>query len=177
MINKIYTAEDIKLIKPKTKVCDDVDISQKGFEKNLVESSQCALEFARSLVVNELPDKIQYVVYLGASFDGNVEDDEQIFPEDYIERTRCFFDSSEVVSLLWREGKVPEWINVSVESEDGKTTSVRLDCCGRYSNVVAKIYHAPEGRAPFHVFGPSAPPEYGVGEEGIRFDLYWNKTR
>jgi len=174
MGKKKYTADDINPLKPRSDLIRMVDISRGGFSTNLVSAAQHALEFARTLVFNELPDVIRYVVYLGASYDGNaLIDDEETFSEDYTERIRQYSDSSDVVNLLWRDGKVPEWIDVAVESEDGKSTSVRLDCCGRYSDDVAQIYHAHENRAPFHVLGPSAPPEYELAEKGIKYDLYW----
>jgi len=176
MGKKKYTADDIKPLKPRSDLVRMVDISRERFSTNLVLATQHALEFARTLVFNELPDAIRYVVYLGASFDDYaLTDDEKTFSEDYTERTRLYSDSSDVVSLLWRDGKVPEWIDVTVVSEDGKYTNIKLDCCGRYSANAADIYHAHEGQAPFHVLGPSAPPEYGLGEEGIKYDLYWNK--
>lgn len=176
MSDKKYTAEDIKPIKPKSDIGCRVDISREAFEKNLISATQHALEFARTLVVNMLPDKIRYIVYLGASYDGNpLEEGEQTFPDDYAERSRCFLDSTEVVELLWREGKVPEWINVSVESEYGEATNVKLECCGRYSNNIAHIYHAHEGRAPFHVLGPPMPPGHDLSEKGKKYELYWEK--
>ena len=176
MGNKKYTADDIRVVKSKGDLATTVDLSRKAFGENMLSAARHALEFARTLVVNDLPDKLRYVVYLGASYDGNpLEDREQTFPDDYADRQRCFFDSDEVVELLWREGKVPEWINVSVESEDGEYTLIRLECCGRYSDDVNHIYHAHEGRAPFQVLGPPAPPDYGSGGSEDKYDLYWNK--
>jgi hypothetical protein len=158
MSQKKYSVTDIKILKPRKDLISNVDISRKAFEKNLIFATQHAFEFACTLVINVLQDKIRYLVYLGTSYDVNpLEKDEYIFPEDYTERKRFFSNSIEIVELLWREGKVPEWIDVSVESEDGEYTYVSLKCCGRYSNDVKHIYHAHEGRAPFHVLGPPRP--------------------
>ena len=176
MSKKIYTADDIKLVKADKALSDKVDISRGRFKKNLESSSQHALDFTRSLVVNSLPDQIKYTVFLGASYDGNpLEDGERVFPEDYSERERAFANSEEVVELLWRDGTVPEWINVSVVSEDGEHTLIKLECCGRYSGDVKHMYHAHEGRAPFHVIGPPVPLGYEEAGGG-KFDLYWSST-
>ena len=177
MGKKIYTADDIKIIKPRDDFSSLVDISREAFEKNVISSAKYAAEFARTLVVNVLPDNIRYVIYLGASYDGNpLEDNESTYPDDDKNGERSFIDSSSVTDLLWREGKVPEWIDVAVESEDGEYTSVKLECCGRFTDDIKHIYHAHEGRAPFHVLGPLMPPEYEPGEEGGKYDLYWDKT-
>lgn len=158
MTEKKYTADDIKIVKPKVSYVDLVDISREAFEKNLLGAANHALEFARTLVTNIFPDKVRYVVYLGASYDGNpLEEGEFTFPDKDTKGERSFDSSSDVVDLLWREGKVPEWINVTVLSETLDYTNVKFECCGRFSNKVDQIYHAHEGRAPFHVLGPPIP--------------------
>lgn len=178
MGKKIYTSDDIKIVNPKNNQSHKVDISQVGFERSLVEAARCALEFARQLVINNLPDKIRYDVILGCSYDGNsLEQGEYTFPEDYDNGQRLFENREDVVGLLWKDGKVPEWVNVSVESEDGVFTNVKLECCGRYSSNVEHVYHAHEGRAPFHVVGPPMPPEVESREHTQKYDLYWNKNK
>lgn len=158
MAGKNYTANDIKLVKPKKEYIDMVDISRAAFEKNLESASSYALEFARTLVINDLPDGIRYVVLLGASYDeSQLEEGEYTFPEDYEHRERCFYRVSDIVDLLWRNGKVPEWVNVFVESATQEYTNIKLECCGRFSDKVEYMYHAHEGRAPFHVLGPPMP--------------------
>lgn len=163
MSTKKYTADDIKLIKDKAIDSNAIDISRNSFEHNLISAAFHAQEFARTLVTNILPEKIKYVVYLGVSYDGNpLEDGEQIFPEDCTKNKRCFDRSEEVVDLLWREGSVPEWINVFVESNTSEYTQIKLDCCGRFSRKSEHIYHAHEGRAPFHVLGPPRQSEFDL---------------
>jgi len=176
MSKKIYTADDIKVLEPKSDLVHMVDISRAGFASNLLSAAQHALEFARTLVFNELPDEIHYFVYLGASYDGHaLTEGEETFPEDYSERTREYNSSSDVVDLLWRDGKVPEWIDVKVVSEGGKYTNIKLDCCGRYSSDERDIYHAHERHAPFHVVGPPIPPACETNRKE-KYDLYWNKA-
>ncbi len=171
MAEKKYSADDIKIIKPGESHIDLVDISRPAFEKKLVDSATHALEFTRTLVTNTLPDKIRYVVRLGASYDGNpLEDGEVTFPIDYDERERIYDSSQEVADLLWREGRVPEWINVTVLSETPGYTNVKLECCGRFSDKPEQIYHAHEGRAPFHVFGPPIPQGVDISK-GEKYQL------
>lgn len=158
MAGKKYTANDIKLVKPKKEYIESVDISRTAFEKNLASASNHALEFARTLVTNDLPDEIRYVVLLGASYDESpLEEGEYTFPNDYADRERCFYRIGDIADLLWRDGKVPEWINIFVESATPEYTNIKLECCGRFSDKAEHIYHAHEGRAPFHVLGPPMP--------------------
>ncbi|WP_075186522.1 hypothetical protein [Teredinibacter haidensis] len=171
MADKKYTADDIKVIKPAKSNEQLIDISREAFGNNLLSASRHALEFARTLVIKELPDDVKYVVCLGASYDGNpLESGEITFPEDYNENMRIFDECEKVINLLWRDGKVPEWINISVASEEDGFTNVRLDCCGRYSSDPEQIYHAHEGRAPFHVLGPPVPQGVDI-EKGQKYTL------
>lgn len=174
MKKKQYSADDIKRLKPTDeylKALEAVDISRDSFKRNLISAANYAVEFARTLVSNNLPNKIRYVVFLGASYDGNpLEEGECTFPEDYSQRERHFDESESVVNLLWRDGKVPEWINVIVQSETPEYTNVKLECCGRFSDKAENLYHVNEGRAPFHVLGPNLPQGYDLSSRE-KFDL------
>ncbi|MCP3921957.1 MAG: hypothetical protein GY714_05150 [Desulfobacterales bacterium] len=178
MNEKKYSAEDIKIIKIDESIFEGVDLSKKSFEKNLISASNCCLEFTRTLVLNELPDSICYIVCLGCSYDGNpLEEREKTYPEDYNEPERKCDSSKQVVELLWREGSVPEWINVTVDSEDKNFTYIKLECCGRFSDNHRLMYHIQEGYVPFHVLGPPIPTEFINEKEKPKYDLYWNKNK
>lgn len=156
MTNKKYTAADIKIIDPKKYGDFPVDISKQGFQSNLKLAVSQAITFARTIVVNVLPEKTKYIVYMNASNDlGPLEEGEYKFHDDA--NKKLYLDDSEISEYLWREGKVPEWINVSVCGVSDEYTVVRLICCGRFSSNKKQIYHAHEGKAPFHVLGPDIP--------------------
>ena len=175
MGKKIYTADDIKVLSPEDATEYDIDISREGFESNLVGSASYAVEFARTFITNILPDSIKYMVYLNSSYDESaLEEDEYVYPDDNELSKKLFSDNDSVVELLWRDGKVPEWINVTVEAEDDEYTTVKLECCGRFSSNEKYMYHAHEGKAPFHVLGPPIPSGVNV-DKGDKYDLYWDK--
>ena len=91
-----------------------------------------------------------------------------------ITRSEIIIDSADsVVEILWREGKVPEWINVQARKQDSASTFVKLVCCGRFTKEKKHLYHIHEGRAPFHVLGPPLPVGY---QEGDKFSLYWREN-
>jgi hypothetical protein len=69
---------------------------------------------------------------------------------------------------LWRDGHVPQWINVAVLTETGTETIVELLCCGRFTADETRLYPVDEGRPPFHVLSPMLPPSY----DGGRFSIH-----
>jgi hypothetical protein len=122
-----------------------------------------ARSFAQTLVVESLPEALRFRVVLNNSYDGNpLHADERVFPEDSaMERglalLRCSQD--EVVELLWRDGLVPEWIDLSVCASVPNATVIETSCCGRYTANAELLYHEP-AHAPFHVLGPPLPVGY-----------------
>lgn len=151
----------------------NIDLSRATFQKHLIEAATLARDFTRTMVTNVLPDAIVYTIYYGCSYDGNPRvEDEKTFPGDYDQDPITTHSPEEVTNCLWRNGFVPEWINVAVAREDGQQTYIKLECCGRYSALPKMMYHVGEGRPPFHVLGPPLPPQCDL-EAGEKFDLYW----
>lgn len=132
------------------------------FAARLDASAEAAWTFARSLVREDLPSRLVFRVRLNQSYDGHPpRPGERRYPGDgAADRAaalrRC--DAATAVGELWRDGRVPEWVNVAVVGETGDATVVELVCCGRFTGDDAHLYHLREGRAPFHVLGPALPP-------------------
>ena len=132
-----------------------------------------ARDFARQFIEEPLPDPVLFRLRLNSSYDGNARvGDEAVFPEDsslnQAERLRLC-NEQQVVDVLWRDGRVPEWIDVAVIGETGKATLLQLMCCGRFTADEGLLYHVRQGRPPFHVTGPTLPVEY---ERGQKFSIY-----
>ncbi|MAT70918.1 MAG: hypothetical protein CMJ58_15495 [Planctomycetaceae bacterium] len=170
-----YTADDLDIVEFDESVFEAVDLSRDTFKKHLEEAATLARDFTRTLVTNTLPDTIAYTIHYGCSYDGNpLVQDEKTFPEDYDKDPITTESAEEVTANLWRDGFVPEWINVTVSREDGQFTHIQLKCCGRYSAMPRQMYHIHEGRPPFHVLGPPMPPDYNR-EDTVKFNLYWRE--
>ncbi len=143
------------------------------FQQRFEQASARAREFARRFVEEALPDELCLRVQLNASYDGNpLRGDEVVYPGDAgTERARglvrCRVDQA--VEALWRDGKVPEWINLSVIGVRPEATVLEALCCGRYTAQEELLYHKPGGLPPFHILGPALPVGY---EESSRFSLY-----
>lgn len=173
-----YSAKDIKIMKLDDEFYSKVDISKEGFKKNLILASKETVEFTRTLVYNKLPENIRYKIYLNCSYDENLEKGEKTFSEDLKNRSRKINEPDEIVKLLWRNGLVPEWINVTVYDVDDNFTYLMLECCGRFSSKPKQMYHIHEGKAPFHILGPPMPFDTKFDENDKiieKYDLYWNK--
>jgi hypothetical protein len=170
-----YTSEDLDIAEFDESLYEAVGLTRSTFKKHLEKAAALARDFTRSLVTNVLPDAIAYTIHYGCSYDGNpLVEDEKTFPEDYDKESITTESAEEVTTHLWRNGFVPEWINVSVSREDGECTHIKLECCGRYSARPRQMCNLQEGRPPFHVLSPPLPPGLDT-ENGAKFDLCWRQ--
>jgi hypothetical protein len=112
----------------------------------------------RALAVWELEHRrhasreVRFRVVLNSSHDASADPNlEATYPEDNVERFRDCAEIGEVVDLLWRDGRVPEWIDPAVLRVRGRGTVVGLACCGRYTAEERLLYrHPPEGTLIFN---------------------------
>jgi hypothetical protein len=147
------------------------------FEQHLAKATEIVLPFSREFVTNPLPSSCRYLIFPNQSYDGNpLEGDEQVFPEEALPEGEYLgpFDAARVVEHLWRNGRVPEWVNVTIYSYDERYMYLELLCCGRFSAMEEYLYHKVEGYPPFHVLGPNLPPHWESVEANGKFDLYWH---
>ncbi|BAY81788.1 hypothetical protein NIES267_12650 [Calothrix parasitica NIES-267] len=167
-----YSAEGIKVNPIDDEVYESLDFSKDNFEKSLIQAANQAREFTQKYVTNNLPERIQFKVYLNCSYDEHaMREGELRITRDWENEIYEFDTPAEVINLIWIEGKIPEWINVKVESENGKSTTVALICCGRFSSNPRHIYHILQGLPPFQVVGPPLPSNWeGLGKSG-KFQL------
>lgn len=153
--------------------CYHSPVERAVFSQRFRDASAVARDFARRYIEEPLPEPLLFRLRLNASFDGNpLHEDERVFPEDSDRQparrlSRC--TAEEVVDVLWRDAMVPEWVNLSVICDAGTATLVEVLACGRFTANDGLLYHQREGRAPFHVLGPSLPAGF---EQGQKFSIY-----
>ena len=122
------------------------------------------------MIAEDLPERLVFRVRLNQSYDGHAPRPGEVrFPADSapdraVALHRC--DAATVVAELWRDGRVPEWINVTVVDETGAETVVEVVCCGRFTDDDARLYHAWEGAPPFHVLVVLGVNSSGVTRRG-----------
>jgi len=142
-------------------------VTEPEFHQLLLTAGKNAASFAERYIVPRLPDRFRYHVVLNQSFDGNATPDEVLYPQDDGRDVVCDSDR-DVVALLCRDGRCPEWIDIGVEAIGEGFTLLRLLCCGRFTNDVEKMYYSKTGLGPFGIKSPYLPPDY---VEGSRFDI------
>ncbi len=153
-------------------------MNKEAFTDLLHRISKADLEFASTLVSNPLPESFRYFIHLNQSFDDNLlRPDERVFPADsakFGERVGPV-PASVVADLLWRDGLLPEWVDISVELVDAEHTYFQLLCCGRFTADESRLYYSDHGQGPFGIKSPRLPPDWSA-EQG-RFDLNWLAQR
>jgi hypothetical protein len=139
----------------------EVVVDREQFSQHLHRAAIQARECGQGFVLDTLPEPLRFHVMLNCSYDGNpLHADERVFPEDgsaerAIGLLRC--TEHEAIEALWRDGLVPEWIDVYVAGCLANATLVQLECCGRFTANAELLYHQDAGLPPFQVMGPWAP--------------------
>jgi hypothetical protein len=130
------------------------------FLDRLLGASKLCQEFAKTLVSDSLPAACMFWVLLNCSYDGNaLKDGEVVFPNDVQEHGDRIGPllADEVVSLLWRDGMIPEWIDISVYDADERITYFKLGCCGRFTRQEQLLYYPSSDVSPFGIKSPPFP--------------------
>lgn len=152
-------------------------MDEQVFAQRMHDAIEHAHRFAKQFLIEDLPACFKCRVRLNASFDGNpLHADERVYPNDsdsQFKEKAAMLSVDDAVELLWREGAVPEWINVSVVGRSSSHTIVELLSCGRFTSNDSLLYHELEGRPPFHVLGPTLPFDH---QEGERFSVFDRAT-
>ena len=148
------------------------------FEEHLKRATLAVVPFTRNFVTNDLPGEVRYLIRPNQSYDGNpLRLDEEVFPAESTADHPEPYVADAAAERLYRAGKVPEWINVTVESADQFFTYLQLVCCGRFTALGEMLYHRMEGWPPFHCLSPPLPPGWKSVEESGKFDLHWSQRK
>ncbi|WP_237229255.1 hypothetical protein [Rubinisphaera sp. JC750] len=132
------------------------------FAKLFQKASAACVEFAREHVTDLLPDATRYELFPNCSYDENpLREDERVFPDDRLADDEFHeMDATQVVDFLWRDGMVPEWIDLSVVSADEQHTVAELRCCGRFTANSELLYYRQRNMGPFGIKSPDLPVGY-----------------
>ncbi|MEM8884283.1 MAG: hypothetical protein AAGD14_09455 [Planctomycetota bacterium] len=142
------------------------------FEKQLEHFSVATVEFARRYVRDHLGSSLVYRVVPNQSCDDDHDPREVVYPEDELPRGDAHgpWTAAQVVEFLWRDGRVPAWVDLSVCVAEGDQVVLDLRCCGRYTDDPELIYYKfRDGPTPFSVHSPRFPPGWKEGDP--RFHL------
>lgn len=137
------------------------------FRTYLLAASYLATKAAQNFVKDKLAYEFRFDVELNQSVDEDFSGEFLTFPEDN-GRILEQLNSDDVATLLSRDGKVPVWIDINVKSCAAGLTTLNLQCAGRYTDQMNKMYYNKKGLGPFGIKGPNLPPGW---TEGKRFRL------
>lgn len=132
-------------------------------------------------MTNDLPRDIRYIVNIYSDFTEGLDEGELTFPDSpSLNQATGIIDSNAVVDLLWVDGAIPVWINVSIEDFSDGHSIATLECCGRFSAFEKHWYHKEEGYMPFHALSPPIPPRIILDKENgslsEKFDMRWREN-
>lgn len=127
-------------------------------------ASFVSFKFAEQYVKNKLVPEFRYDVNLNFSHDDPSLTQFNIYPEDN-GRIETGLTDKEVRDLLYRDAKVPVWIDISVYKSDRKKTTFKLLCAGRYSDDKEEYYYQSGGTGPFGIKSPNLPVDYQEGQK------------
>lgn len=120
------------------------------FEILIDRVSFIAFTFTKNFLSNRLVSEFRYDVYLNASYDDHSVGAYDYYPEDDRSMKQGLTDL-QVCALLYRKGKVPVWIDISVSKADRTATTFKLLCSGRYSDDEEEYYYQSRGTGPFGI--------------------------
>jgi len=134
-------------------------------------STANAIAFARSMVLDELPDAFTYRVFPNQSCDEHLEPDEVIYANDSLDDIHDYLlmGRDDCLGFLYRDGRIPEWIDISVGAVDYDFTYIFLRCCGRFTANDDRLYYKRFDRGPFGIKSPSIPPHVALGDRDAKF--------
>ena len=142
------------------------------FEEHFRRAAEQARNFARGFIEEPLPDATVFRVHLNRSHDAHATSEFKLFPEDSSNQHALAMkgvSGDEVISGLWRDGYVPQWIDIAVAGETGAATVIDVIACGRFIDDEQRLYYASTDVAPFGVKGPALPAGYVQGQ---RFSIH-----
>lgn len=142
------------------------------FKNRFVAAYEKSVEFGQEFVLENLPRNVLFNLNLNASYDGNASSEFKLFPEDSDMSTGIRTKGIELDSAiyyLYRDGMVPQWVNLQLAGVTNGSAIVGIDSCGRFTADEELLYHQGEGWPPFHVLGPILPVGY---KRGKRFSIF-----
>lgn len=153
-------------------------VDRDTFLARLVAACGRAVEFSRIFAVQHVPSAYELLVVPNSSCDAKLVEGEVVFPEESLPEGQHLgpMSSAEFVARFWRDGMVPEWINISVHEVREEQTLLEVRVCGRFTAKAELLYHEHEGWPPFHVVSPMLPPRWDEIARP-RFDINWHLKR
>jgi len=148
-------------------------IERAAFERHFRAAVESSVAFAATMVRPSLPAARRFLIEPNASYDWQpLLEDQRLYPEDSLPDGERLgpLTFEQASGWMWRDGKVPEWVDVGVCGVDTHHTYTSLRCCGRFTGIAGRLYYR-NGLPPFGIKSPVLPVGWKSVEESGRFDL------
>lgn len=147
------------------------DLTLEEVRANLARATQGALELARRLVIQPLPDSVLYLLDVGGSNTSvQLENGARKIELGAVNDP---LPLDQALEWLWHDGHAAMWVDVNARRIDGAHTWIGLMRSRGFVGLHKALYHQAEGYPPFHVTGLFAPPGWKSVEADGRFKLGW----
>lgn len=150
-------------------------MTRERFTLAMRSAAEGAKAFAATMVTDDLPTECRFVVFLNQSCDDTLREGEFVYPDDPLRMGNLTnsLTLDQVVDLLWRDGRIPEWIDMSACRTTPDFTLLSLICCGRFTDRPEPLYYTDSAHCPFGIKSPNLP--FDLGNPPKKFTL--NSTR
>ena len=133
------------------------------FKNNFTKSTDQAVKFGQEFISNRISNHVTYDIEFNSSHDKSHVGFDVYKIDD--ERIDCNLSFEEVVRRVYRDGKVPAWIDISIVKSGRRNTRLNLLCAGRYTDKIEDLYYVSQGTHPFGIKSPLLPPWVKKGDK------------
>lgn len=157
------------------------------FQNHLLTVTQIVLEHTPELVVNALPREVRYLLFACDTDEQALLQHDELADGSMLRFSRpdWYRDrawggpkvAAEVVSFLWREGRVPVWVNLYAYAADAHTTYLKVVWSGDFTDHDSHLYYRDWNEPPTPPFvggGPPLPIGWRSIEQSGKFDINWH---
>jgi hypothetical protein len=128
----------------------------------LLGASFASFDFAKTFLKNKLGSEFRYDLELLTS----KEDNNDRHPRG--SNSHFNLTDKEAINIIYKDGEVPVWIDISVSKSDRKITTLSLLCSDYYSKDRNEFVYDKKGSGPFGIKSPTLPSDF---KEGKKFRL------
>jgi hypothetical protein len=143
------------------------------FLQHLQTASGMVAAFTREHCYNDLPPEYLYIITPNSRTvepeDEHLTETEITVLQEWNRQENQHLTAGQVVDLLWQDGKVPVWIDMTITEATAGQTIMDLYCSRRLRDD-KDLMHGPVA-PPFHI-QVTLPPDY---QKGVLFDVNWKK--
>ena len=139
-------------------------MEKETFKERLVHATIEAHQFASKFIEECLPTSFRYRILSNPTIADTPLLSGELASRDDSARERAESQQNlyldDIVGILWRNGKVPIWINIAAFDETGSETLIELTCSDDFTSDEALLYQTQF--PPFEIHSPTYPASVAI---------------